>query len=80
MTARNEADRPGRILYSVQEAAELLGVGRTFMFYLVATGEIESLKIGKLRKIPRDAIETYVDKLRSAEAAIRSSHASPPGT
>ena len=58
----------------------MLGVGRTFMFYLVATGEIESLKIGKLRKIPRDAIDTYVDKLRSAEAAIRSGHASPPGT
>ena len=57
-----------RLLYSVEEAAGLLGVGRTFMFYLVATGEIESLKIGKLRKIPRDAIDSYIQRLRCAQA------------
>jgi len=57
----------GRLLYSVEETAELLGVGRTFMFYLVATGEIESLKIGKLRKIPRDAIDSYIQRLRCAQ-------------
>jgi excisionase family DNA binding protein len=61
--------RPGQILYSVEEAASLLGIGRTFMFHLLVTGEIDSLKIGRLRKIPRDAIDGYVDRLRARQGA-----------
>lgn len=60
---------PGRLLYSVEEAADLLGIGRTFMFQLVATGEIDSFKIGKRRKIPRDALDAYIERLRSEQAA-----------
>lgn len=60
---------PGQILYSVEEAAELLGIGRTFTFHLLATGEIESLKIGRRRKIPRDAIDGYIDRLRAQQCA-----------
>jgi excisionase family DNA binding protein len=52
-----------RLLYSVEEAARLLGIGRTFMFHLVATGEVDSLKIGKRRKIPRHALDDYVARL-----------------
>ena len=51
---------PNLILYSVEEAASILGIGRTFMFRLVGTGAIESLKIGKRRKIPREALDAYV--------------------
>jgi excisionase family DNA binding protein len=60
---------PGRLAYSVEEAAALLGIGRTFMFHLVATGEIDSFKIGKHRKIHRDALAEYIDRLRSEQAA-----------
>jgi excisionase family DNA binding protein len=58
----------GRLLYSVEEAADLLGIGRTFMFHLVATGEIDSFKIGKRRKIPRDALDSFIERLRSEQA------------
>ena len=72
---------PGQILYSVEEAAELLGIGRTFMFHLLATGEIDSLKIGRLRKIPHDAIDGYIDRLRARQgaAAKGSGDLRPPG-
>jgi excisionase family DNA binding protein len=66
------ADRvgvPSRLLYSVEEAADLLGIGRTFMFHLLATGEIDSFKIGKRRKVPRDALDGYIERLRSEQAA-----------
>ena len=67
------AERPlnatSRLLYSVEEAADLLGIGRTFMFHLLATGEIDSFKIGKRRKIPRDALDGYIERLRSEQAA-----------
>ena len=64
--------------FSVEEAEDLLGIGRTFMFQLVATGEIDSLKIGKKRKIPRDANYGYIRRLRSEHAAC--SEASHPRT
>jgi excisionase family DNA binding protein len=64
---------PGRLLYSIEEAADLLGIGRTFMFHLVATGEIDSFKIGKRRKIPRDALDAYIERLRSEQAAATES-------
>ena len=60
---------PGQLLYSVEEAADLLGIGRTFMFHLLATGEIDSFKIGRRRKIPRDALDGYIERLRSEQAA-----------
>jgi excisionase family DNA binding protein len=60
---------PVRLLYSVEEAAELLGIGRTYMFHLVATGEVASLKLGKRRKIPRDALIGYIERLRTEQAA-----------
>lgn len=56
-----------RLLYSAEEAADLLGIGRTFMFALLASGEISSLKIGKRRKIPRDALNDYIQRLRSEQ-------------
>jgi excisionase family DNA binding protein len=68
------AERPAtaadRLLYSVDEAADLLGIGRTFMFRLIATGEIDSLKIGRRRMIPSEALERYIERLRSASAAV----------
>lgn len=70
MTERaDRASVPSRLLYSVEEAADLLGIGRTFMFHLLATGEIDSFKIGKRRKVPRDALDGYIERLRSEQAA-----------
>lgn len=56
------------LLYSVEEAAAILGIGRTFMFHLVGTGEIESCKIGKLRKITSAAIHEYIARLTHEQA------------
>ncbi|MFJ8466284.1 excisionase family DNA-binding protein [Streptomyces swartbergensis] len=48
-----------------------LRIGRTTCFRLVLAGEIESVTVGRLRRIPADAVPAYVAKLRHrpAEAA-----------
>jgi excisionase family DNA binding protein len=61
---------PPRSLYTAEEAARYLGIGRTFMFRLLATGQIDSLKIGSRRKITRDALDAYVSRLL-AEQTLR---------
>jgi excisionase family DNA binding protein len=55
------------LVYSVEEAADVLGIGRTFMFRLCATGEVESFKIGKKRKILRHALDAYIERQVQAE-------------
>lgn len=60
-----EKARPLRIVLTVEEAAERLGIGRTLMYALVTAGEVESVRIGRLRRIPTDALDTYVLRLRT---------------
>ncbi|GAA0633621.1 hypothetical protein GCM10009547_41950 [Sporichthya brevicatena] len=54
-----------RFILTVEEAAEALGIGRTTMYGLLAAGLVESVRIGRLRRIPADALATYVDGLRA---------------
>lgn len=54
-TPRSAPDR----LVTVEEAAERLNIGRTRMFALVKSGEIESIQIGRLRRIHPDALDSY---------------------
>jgi excisionase family DNA binding protein len=62
---------PTLVLLTVEEAAWRLRIGRTTCFRLVLAGEIESVMVGRLRRVPVDAVPAYVAKLRhrSAEAA-----------
>lgn len=41
------------------------------MFYLVGTGEVDSFKIGKLRKISHEALVGYLKRLSVEQAAAR---------
>jgi excisionase family DNA binding protein len=53
------------LVMTVEEAAERLGIGRTLMYALVKSGAIESVCIGRLRRIPEDALFTFVHNLRA---------------
>ena len=54
-------DQP--LLVTVEEAARLLGIGRTTMFELIGSGEIKSIRLGRRRLISRTTLETFVDEL-----------------
>jgi excisionase family DNA binding protein len=55
-----------RLLFTVEQAAQRLGIGRTLMYALVKDSNVESVQIGRLRRIPADALSRYVDQLRTA--------------
>ncbi|MEV6411862.1 helix-turn-helix domain-containing protein [Kribbella sp. NPDC051718] len=59
----------GPLLLTVEEAARLLGVGRTTAFALVKSGELESIPLGRLRKIPTECVTEYIDRLRTRARA-----------
>jgi excisionase family DNA binding protein len=60
-----------KLLLRPAEAAQVLGIGRTKLFELLASGDVESVCIGHCRRIPLDALETYLTKLR-AERSVAS--------
>jgi excisionase family DNA binding protein len=51
-----------------EDCCEWLSLPRTTIFRLIRSGEIESLKIGKRRLIPSDAITDYIERARRAHA------------
>jgi excisionase family DNA binding protein len=56
------------LLLTVEQAADRLGIGRTLAYALVKAGEIESVQIGRLRRIPADALPAFLDRLRTLAA------------
>jgi excisionase family DNA binding protein len=55
-----------KVLLTPTEAAKVLGMSRTNLYRLLGSGEVESLKIGGLRRIPVAALDEYVEALRAA--------------
>lgn len=76
-----EPDRPvaatpppttrSRVLLTVEEAAEQLGIGKTTTYALVRSGELESVLIGRLRRIHIDAVAAYAARLVADQRQTR---------
>jgi excisionase family DNA binding protein len=62
-------DDPTLVLLKVEEAARRLRIGRTTCFALIRAGELDSVMIGGLRRVPVDAIPEFVTRLRTAQRA-----------
>lgn len=53
------------LLLSVAEAARALSLGRSKTYELIASGELEVVHIGRCSRVPVDAVEAYVERLRT---------------
>ena len=54
---------------SIPEVGQSLHLGETKVKELVARGDLLSVKIGKSRRIPVSAIQSYVERLVSESSA-----------
>lgn len=52
------------LLYEVSEAQRKIRVGKTKFNELVSSGELEVVRIGRVRRVPADALTRYVERLR----------------
>lgn len=55
-----ETNRRSRVLLRPEEAAAALSISRSVVFQLMRSGELRSVKIGKSRRVPVDAVTEYV--------------------
>ena len=51
-----------RLLLRPVEAAEVIGVGRSRMYELLAAGDIPSVRIGSSIRVPVDALRAWIDR------------------
>ena len=58
---------PDALLLTVEEAAAKLGVQRTTMFKLMRSGEVRSVHVGRLRRVPVACLDEYVAHLLAEE-------------
>lgn len=62
-----------KLLVSVwPEAAEVLGVGRSTAFDLVASGQLASVRVGRRRLVPVSALREFAERLIESQATERS--------
>ena len=54
---------PDRMLYRVEEAAAVLALSRHRLYELIRSGELPTVKIGNLRRVPVQSLVAYVDEL-----------------
>lgn len=50
------------IVLTVEEVSQLLCIGRNTAYELVRSGQICSVKVGRIYRIPRAAVDEYLGK------------------
>lgn len=56
-----------KLVYSIQEAADLLGISRSYAYELARNGTIPVLELGRKRVIPKEKFNQWVNGERELE-------------
>lgn len=62
-----------RVVLTVEEAAHKLSVGRTTVYELMRRGELRYIFVGRVRRVPIEAISEFVVNAANAANARRAS-------
>ncbi|ABW09728.1 conserved hypothetical protein [Parafrankia sp. EAN1pec] len=70
MVVPRDADAgPTRLLYRPEGAARQLDMSRAKLFRLLASGQIDSVKIDGIRRIPHSSLVAYVERISAEQSA-----------
>jgi excisionase family DNA binding protein len=56
-----------KLLLSPEQAADALHVGRTTVYEQIASGRLESVRIGRSRRVSLDALKRFVENLEAEQ-------------
>jgi len=66
----NLAKKPGgpfKFLYTIEECAELLSLSRSQLYRLADQGDLDSVKIGKSRRVTYMQLDAFVMRLEQSK-------------
>ncbi|MBB2501174.1 helix-turn-helix domain-containing protein [Amycolatopsis echigonensis] len=70
VVAQRLRELPGgqpRVLLTVEEAADRLAIGRSVVYALLRSRQLESVTIGRTRRVPAAAVDEFVARLRKEQ-------------
>ncbi|MGC5378534.1 helix-turn-helix domain-containing protein [Micromonospora sp. DT68] len=59
-----------RVVLTIEQAAQQLGIGRTTMYALIKAGQIRTVTIGRLRRVPTFCLDEYVRNLLTEPTSL----------
>jgi excisionase family DNA binding protein len=62
------AEEKGRMAYTIPDACEQIGVGRSMLYELIGAGEIRTFKVGTRTLVPASELVAFIDR-KMKEAA-----------
>jgi excisionase family DNA binding protein len=62
----NAEDDMDKLLLTPIEAGSALGIGRSKVYELLKSGQLQSVHIGACRRVPTDALNAFLEQLRTA--------------
>lgn len=72
MNARAQSSPPmDRLAVSVEEAAQMLGIGRSKVFELLKEGSLPSIRIGRRRLISCTEIRAFLERVGTATTSTQ---------
>ncbi len=61
------AENKGRLAYTIPDACEQLGVGRSMLYELIGAGEVRTIKVGTRTLVPESELSAFIQrKLKEA--------------
>ena len=51
-------------VFTIEDLMEYLSIGKTTAYKLLRTGKIQTLRIGRLYRIPKKAVDDYINSVR----------------
>jgi prophage regulatory protein len=67
-----------RLLLRVEEVAEMLGIGRSKTYELMAAGELPVVRVGRCVRVPAAAVRRWVEAQCPSEASVVENESYPP--
>ena len=61
-------DEKTKLLLRIEEAAQVLGVGRSTVYQLITSRELSVVHIGRSARIPAEVLSAYVARLQAEQA------------
>lgn len=55
-----------KLLHSIPDAADRLSISARVLERLISDGQVETVKIGRRRLVPEEALTAYVEKVKAA--------------
>jgi excisionase family DNA binding protein len=56
------------LLLRADEAAIVLGIGRTKVFEMLASGDLPAIRIGRCVRVPKDRLERWIDEQATTQS------------